>query len=281
LSFPQGPLAYEKWDATGNDFVVIDLAQSLLAEDDFSARLVSDICDRKQGVGADGVVLMRRAASAGQPARVVIWNSDGSLGGMCGNALRCVALILGREADPARPHPIDIGGRLVRTTVRDAAYSTVLMGVAGPVGQQVMLGSLPALDEVLGGQGYLLSFGNPHYVLPVADVPTDWAALGAAAQPVAHRLLGTGGINCGFLCQRSQADGGYLLRVFERGAGVTQSCGSGACAASTVLDVKLGVAAPHRFHLPGGTLDIGRSLDGGLELGGPAYLEHVGHWSLS
>lgn len=274
-----GVLPYEKWDATGNDFVIIDLARSPLSETEFSASLVSKICHRQHGVGADGVVLLHTADGDGVPSRVVIWNSDGSLGSMCGNALRCVALILARQR--TAEFAVQIGERLVTTRAEGKDRSSVLMGPASAVADRPSFDSLPELDQVLGGQGYLVSFGNPHYVVPYTEVPKDWAARGALAQPLAHSLLGTGGINCGFLQRRPGADGNYLLRVFERGVGVTQSCGSGACAASAVLETQLEEAPPHRLALLGGVLQIGRSGDGSFELTGPAHYQFEGQWSLS
>ena len=270
-------LSFQKWDATGNDFVVHELQGSPLSEADFTPERIRAICDRDTGVGADGVVLLN-GPRGGLPARVAIWNSDGSQGDMCGNALRCVALLLARAGWPDRE--IMIGERAVQARAQaDADRSTVVIGPAAPLPGYDLFASLAPLDQVLGGQGYLLSFGNPHYVVPLPEIPQDWAERGGQAQETADRLLRTGGINCGFLQSRPEADGRHLLRVFERGVGVTKSCGSGACAASAVLEAKLGFRPPHRLELPGGVLEIGRS-EAGFELTGPAFLEFVGQWSL-
>lgn len=269
-------ISYQKWDATGNDFVVVNLDSSPLAEHEFTPGLVVEMCDRQHGVGADGVVLFRAARDDG-PARVVIWNSDGSQGDMCGNALRCVALLLARAGQASQD--VEIGQRRVGTRALGEDRSSVLMGPLAAVSGQPMFGSLPQLDQVLGGQGYLLSFGNPHYVVPVAEIPEDWDQRGGRAQVLADQLLGTGGINCGFLKSQPESDGRHLLRVFERGVGVTKSCGSGACAASAVLEEKFGIAPPHRLELLGGMLEIART-EGGFVLTGPAFLEFEGHWSL-
>ena len=267
-----GRVPYETWDATGNDFVVVDLALSPLDEEGFTPDLVRRMCDRQNGVGADGVVLLGRAE--GKPHRVAIWNSDGSGAEMCGNALRCVAVLL------AAPAQVRIGPRTVGTRADGPEYSRVAMGPAAAHDDRPIFESLPELDDVLGARGYLLSFGNPHYVVPMARIPVDWERRGAEAQDVAHRLLGTGGINCGFLQLDPEPDGHYPLRVFERGVGVTQSCGSGACAASAVLESALGVSPPHRLQVLGGLLEIGRDPQGGFELGGPARREFAGQWRL-
>lgn len=271
-------IPYEKWDATGNDFVVVDLQHSPLTVDQFPAPLVVAMCDRQHGVGADGVVLLEHGRE-GAPAHVMICNSDGSPSAMCGNALRCVALLLARQRG-AGVHRVLLGERLLATRADGPDRSRVTMGRVAPVGDRAPLSSLPELDELLGGRGYLLSFGNPHYVVVYDEIPADWVQRGEAAQSVAHRLLGTGGINCGFLQRPTGRAETTPLRVFERGAGVTQSCGSGACAASAVVEQALAVAPPHCLRLLGGVLEVGRS-DGEFELAGPARQEFVGRWSLS
>lgn len=270
-------LPYQKWDATGNDFVVIERARSPLGVEGFTPDVVARLCDRSNGVGADGVVLLQ-PASGGGPDEMIIWNSDGSLGDMCGNALRCVALVLGGDGSVGE-RPVRISSRVVQVRADGAERSTVLMGPVDAVGEQPRYSSLPELDQLLGGRGHLLSFGNPHYVVPMPAIPADWADRGARAQAVAHRLLGTGGINCGFLALSPDPEGVYPLCVFERGVGVTQSCGSGACAASAVLEHELGMAPPHRLRLPGGVLEIGRGTTG-FELAGPARMEFEGEWEL-
>lgn len=271
-------LPYEKWDATGNDFVVVELRRSPLDAGDFTPDLVRRICHREHGVGADGVVLMR-AAEGSRPAEMVIWNSDGSRGDMCGNALRCVALILARQ-DASREHSVQVANRVVRVQADGEQRSRVAMGPVACQGSWPLFGSLPELDRVLGSRGYLLSFGNPHYVVPFEAIPHDWAQRGEAAQALADALLETGGINCGFLQSHPEPGGHFPLRVFERGVGVTRSCGSGACAASAVLEGPLGIAAPHRLELLGGMLEIGRTEGGGFELGGAARQEFAGQWRL-
>ncbi len=271
-------LPYQKWDATGNDFVVIHEANSPFSADLFPSDLVVRLCDRAQGVGADGVVILRAPVVSSGPDEMVIWNSDGSRGDMCGNALRCVAMVLSRGSSDL-PRQVKVGQRLVHTRVDSLESSTVLMGPVAAVGDEPALANLPELDQIMGGRGYLLSFGNPHYVVPAEAIPDDWVARGAEAQAVAHQRLGTGGINCGFLGTTPDGEGVFPLCVFERGVGVTQSCGSGACAASAVLERRLDIAPPHRLRLPGGVLRIGRG-EAGFELTGPARLDFEGEWEL-
>jgi diaminopimelate epimerase len=271
-------LSFQKWDATGNDFVVVELDGRVLSEGDFTPLLARQLCDREHGVGADGVVLVQARAER-STARVVIWNSDGSQAEMCGNALRCVALLLARRGWSGQC--LEIGPRMVEFEAMPSQdRASIRMGPLAAWPKQPLFASLPELDEILSGPGQLVSFGNPHYVVPCSEIPADWVERGEQAQQVAHRLLGTGGINCGFLKRQPEGDGRHLLRVFERGAGATRSCGSGACAASAVLEHSLGMAAPHHLELPGGVLEIGRQ-QSDFVLSGAAILEFTGQWSLT
>ncbi len=270
--------SYEKWEATGNDFVVVDLASSRLPLSDFSPELAVRVCDREKGVGADGLVLLDFRSPT---VKMTIINSDGSPSGMCGNALRCVAQILHGKRGPME-HRIAIGDRIVECQVDADGTASVQMGQPGAVGDRPLLSSTPEFDARLKG-GHLVWFGNPHFVVPVSEeIPQDWAEQGGRFQALADEVLGMGGINCGFLQvgAPSLEDGSFRLRVFERGAGVTQSCGSGACAASAVLEKVLNVEPPHRLELLGGVLTVGRSPDG-FTLSGPTRLEFEGEWSQS
>lgn len=206
---------------------------------------------------------------------MTIINSDGSRGDMCGNALRCLSRILAEDG-PSR-HSVKLPLRTVTVVAEEAGSGSVVMGVPEPQGEHSLFRNLPELDQIMGGKGYLLSFGNPHYVVPFEAIPENWEERGALCQPVAHELLKTGGINCGFLQTVAEGESNPL-RVFERGAGATKSCGSGACAASAVLE-HLGLQAPpHRLALTGGVLIISRE---GTEfvLSGPVRKEYEGVWT--
>lgn len=263
---------FQKWEATGNDFVVVNLEQSGLQANSFQANLARAVCDRKSGVGADGVVLLDLKSTT---PGVEIWNADGSRAEMCGNALRCVCLALTQHPQVSAPYRMQIDKRLVEGRPGEG-HATISMGPVSPEQDYPLFHSLVSFDQLLGQTGYLASFGNPHYVVPCTEIPPDWQSLGSALQPLADEELGTGGINLGFV-ELEERDGVRQLRVFERGVGFTQSCGSGACAASAVLEARCQIAAPHRFELPGGVLDIGRQEQQFL-LGGPARMEFEGRW---
>src|SRR3954454_10629708 len=88
-----GSLAFEKYEGLGNDFVVVDAA----SESEIPAELARALCDRRRGVGADGVLVMLPAREAGRDGRMRVVNADGSIAEMCGNGLRCAALHLARR----------------------------------------------------------------------------------------------------------------------------------------------------------------------------------------
>lgn len=267
-------IAFQKWEATGNDFFFIDARHQGVKAEELPAERIVQICDRQDGGGADGVVLYWLE---GRRARMTIINSDGSLGDMCGNALRCLARIL-FETTGLAEQQVELRHRSVTVRALKDGRGAVVMGRPEGQGQRPLLTSLPELDREMGGQGHLLSFGNPHYVVIYDRLPGDWEERGARSQGVAHELLGTGGINCGFL-DRSAVGGVFSLRVFERGAGATKSCGSGACAASAVLERVCGEHPPHKLELTGGTLEIGR--EGELfVLSGSVSKEYEGVWKL-
>jgi diaminopimelate epimerase len=269
-------IAFQKWEATGNDFLFIDSVSQDLTACDVSPQQVRSVCDRHTGQGADGVVFYRPPDD--QTAHMTIINADGSRGDMCGNALRCLAEIL-TETTGHECHQVQLPSRTVVVQSNRNGTSAVLMGEPSAIPGTDLFGREPKLESRVCGQGYLLSFGNPHFVVPVSSIPADWQELGLSVQTIAHECFGTGGINCGFVETHPDSAGVFSLRVFERGVGATQSCGSGACAASAVLERILSIPAPHRLRLSGGELTIGRR-GSDFVLEGPARQEFQSTWEV-
>jgi diaminopimelate epimerase len=252
-------IAFEKYEGLGNDFVVVDLAQSEIRTDEVVA-----ICDRHRGVGADGVLFVERAAD-GFAMRVI--NADGSRAEMCGNGLRCVAFHLARtgrlavgapvalETD-AGPHPstvLGIDGTVasVRIAMRPASLAPTDVPVLSDAPMiDVELRPLDATVHVTA-----VSMGNPHAVL-FDDVGEARRELGPALQRDARFPKKA---NVGFARMLDQPGRRAMeLFVYERGAGWTEACGTGACAAA-VAAVETGRASrgqPIEVNLPGGPLEI-------------------------
>jgi diaminopimelate epimerase len=256
------PLTFWKYQGLGNDFVVVETAELM------SPQRAVRLCDRRRGVGADGVLSIL-PARAGGAAFMHIYNSDGSVAAMCGNGIRCVARHLasrrGAEGDLAIE--TEAGTKRCRVHRRGGAVEAVAveMGPARWLGEE-------RFD--VGGERLVaqrVSMGNPHAVLFGAATPERAAALG----PSIERAV-PGGVNVGFAAPR---EGGLDLVVWERGAGLTDACGTGACAAA-VAAVKTGRApagSPLEVRLPGGALTIvvGEDL-ARVEMTGPAELAFEG-----
>lgn len=254
-------LAFDKYEGLGNDFVVVDVARA----DEVSAERAQALCDRHFGIGADGVLLVAPAATAGARARMVVLNADGSRPEMCGNGIRCVALHLARRDGAAGiSYVIDTdAGPLLCEVERDGDRGQVRVGMGH---------GRPGPDHRVELDGRVVSFfrvsmGNPHAI--TFDEPLD-----AAHADRLGPLVSSGfpeGTNVELARQKGEAE--FDLLVWERGVGRTLACGTGA-AATAVAAVRSGRArygAPIAIDLPGGRLEL-RVAEGSLEVSmrGPA-----------
>ncbi len=236
------PLRFAKYHGLGNDFVLVE--GPLM--DPVRARRV---CDRRRGIGADGVVTILPPRTPDAAAAMHIYNSDGSVAEMCGNAIRCVAKHLAERRGLGGALRIDTDAGTKACTLHrgpdgEVAAVSVEMGPARLQGEtELRVGS-----EVL--RAVRVSMGNPHAVL--FDEPT--AERARAVGPAIEKAV-DGGVNVGFA---RPGPGGIDLVVWERGAGLTDACGTGACAAA-VASIQRGAAragAPIEVRLPGGALEI-------------------------
>ena len=260
-------LTFWKYQGLGNDFVVVETPELMSAE-----RAVR-LCDRRRGIGADGVLSLLPARQGGA-AFMHVYNSDGSVAAMCGNGVRCVARHL---AERRR-----LDGALVIETGAGPKRCEVHRGPGGEV-EAVSVEMGPASYEReqgfdLGGERLLahrVSMGNPHAVFFGAATRERASALG----PLMQRAV-PGGVNAAFAAPRP---GGLDLIVWERGAGLTEACGTGACAAA-VAAVKAGLlpaGEPLEISLPGGALQITVAADlVGVVMRGPAERAFQGQTEL-
>ncbi len=249
------PLPFYKYEGLGNDFLIVE--REALGGVPLSAERAIALCDRHRGVGGDGVLILDL-----ESPRMDVINSDGSVPEMCGNGIRCAALHLARRAgESALELSIDtLAGPHACLVVNRAGAESVAVQMTPPslMPRDLPLSSNePWLDHPLevGGQAVRLSgvsMGNPHAVTfdAIGDARFE---LGPEIQRDPHFPEG---VNVGFV---SELDGSSMrLDVLERGAGWTQACGTGACAAA-VAAVETGRAQreePISVRLPGGTLMI-------------------------
>ena len=274
---------FSKMHGAGNDFVVLDLRDGRAPPTPADC---ARIADRHRGIGCDQLLTIEPPPGADAVASYRIWNADGSVAGQCGNGARCVAAWLVRAgaapaqgtfaiASPAGLHPVqrDAGGDFVidMGAPRFAPEAIPLAGFA----QAQDAYPLPLDGHVLAVGA--VSMGNPHALLEVDAVDrADVAGIGAALQR--HPAFPQSA-NVGFA--QVLAPDRLRLRVYERGAGETLACGSGACAAVAVLDRRGRVHAADgvAVELPGGVLRIRRDGDGHLWMAGPAAFVFEGDWS--
>lgn len=236
---------FEKWQGLGNDFVLIDRAR--LPRDLVDAD-VRAICDRRRGVGGDGVLLVDRAA--GLAGSMVVRNADGSRPEMCGNGLRCVAgYLLGGTGGVSMVVRTDAGdlGCLVDGVGDGEVVVEVGMGRAR-FGEELVVEAAGAEGAARKHRFDTVSMGNPH---AITFEPYDDASIDRVA-PVVERAP-RGGTNVEFV----RDEGGVLVvRVWERGVGYTEACGTGACAVAAAA-CRLGKRELGReivARLPGGDL---------------------------
>lgn len=260
-------IPFVKMQGLGNDFVVLDALRDDLSSLDFVS-LSQAACDRRRGVGGDGVLLLERGDQA--PFRMRMWNPDGSESEMCGNGLRCVAALLRDRAYVEGSADIETGAGVLRAGFVDDLVSIDMgfgrlrrgeIGMTGPADEVFVESDLG--DGVLGTA---VSMGNPHLVIFVDDV--DAIALEPRGRELEVHPFFPHRTNVHF--SQILAPDEVRVRVWERGAGATLACGTGACAVA-VAGVETGrLARRSTVHLPGGPLVIEVANDRRVTMTGPA-----------
>ena len=263
-------LSFSKMQGAGNDFVIIDAVTQVV---DLSTAHIKRIADRRRGVGCDQVLLLSPPDDPDADFRYSIFNADGSRAGQCGNGARCVGRFL-REKKLTRQRELTLltdGEPLSLSITEDGR---VFAGLAAPKFSPESVpfsASETAAQYPLEVQGQnlsvgVLSMGNPHAILMVDDC--DSAPVSSLGPLIESHERFPDRVNVGFLQVNSRNDA--KLRVYERGVGETEACGSGACAAA-VHGIQLGLLDPNvTLQLPGGKLTV--SWEGGnspVWLGGP------------
>jgi diaminopimelate epimerase len=245
---------YVKGHGTENDFVLLpDLDGSLTLGDD----VVRRICDRRAGLGADGILRVVRTAAVPDADGDAEWfmdyrNADGSIAEMCGNGVRVYArYLVSAGLAPAGHLRLATRGGVREVDVAATGDVAVDMGPA-------------RLDEAVDIDGVMAAFvdmGNPHAVVPVPSVD----ALGAL-DPMRKDL------NVEYV--EDMGDAHIRMRVHERGVGETRSCGTGACAAVVATSLRRGTArgTAYAVDVPGGRLTVTWREDDTVLLSGPAVL---------
>jgi diaminopimelate epimerase len=264
-------MRFVKGHGTENDFVILpDPAGSL----DLTPELVARICDRRAGIGADGVLRVVRSKALGRdgdPEWFMDYrNSDGSIAEMCGNGVRVFARYL-VEAGLAAPGELAVGTRGGVRTVRLGWSGDVTVDMGAPV-------TLGASRAVLAGRAYEglgVAVGNPHLACPVTE---PVSGLDLTRAPEIDAALFPEGVNVELY--HPLGEGRVEMRVYERGSGETRSCGTGAVATAVAAARDEGRAeGTWRIAVPGGVVTV--TLDGMTShLSGPAVLVAEGELRL-
>jgi diaminopimelate epimerase len=255
------PIDFIKMHGLGNDFVIIYQDDRILDIKDFAIQ----ISDRKLGIGCDQFIIINHHPQL----EMIIYNQDGSRAKMCGNAARCVTKLIAEEIKE-KSFNLLVSGRLLECSVRDSDLYSVNMGHASFSAPWML--SEEALWDLANSVGLssrdimLVDMGNPHLVIIQQNLSQkDKYILGSKLE---KHILFPDGVNVDFV---SIDNGEINLEVWERGAGFTLACGSGACA-SFAACLKLGfIQEKSSINFKLGSLFLENS-DNGIILTGPASL---------
>jgi len=270
-------LHFAKYQGTGNDFVmIVDL------DDDrhLGPEVVARLCDRRTGIGADGLIRIVRSDRDDAVFEMDYRNADGSVAEMCGNGARCVgklvsdlrlseersfAIVVGDQVRGLRLHPADGEVRRVTVEMGAPAFAKSAIPMRGPT-WETFLGEPLDIGDGMTLKASAVSMGNPHLVLFIEDDPDRFHVSHIGPVLERHELFPEH-TNVEFA---QVLDSEIRARVWERGSGETMACGSGACAIAVTANEAGLVPRRTVVHFPGGPLEVERMDDGNVALSGAA-----------
>lgn len=233
-------LRFTKMNGAGNDFVLID---NRLGDLRLAAEQIAKICDRHRGVGADGVLVLERAAN-GADFRMRYYNADGGEAEMCGNGARCFARYASRVAGPAEKLSFETPAGVIGATLQG---ELVCLNMSEP--KDLKLGiTIQLPDQQVSA--HFVNSGVPHVVVPVDDLEkVDVRGLGSSVRR--HELFAPKGANVNFLKQRGENQ--ISIRTYERGVeDETLACGTGVVASALIFAAVQKVDGPIGVLVRGG-----------------------------
>ncbi|SFR05594.1 diaminopimelate epimerase [Desulfoscipio geothermicus] len=276
-------MRFTKVHGLGNDFILVDAAvEKELPED--PAGLAVQVCDRHFGIGADGLVLIKPGDKADIAMRII--NSDGSEAEMCGNAIRCVAryayerglvnktvLQVETAAGIMVPELVMENGKVkaVRVDMGEPRLERGEIPMTGPAGR-VVNEPLQAGEDSFHVTA--VSMGNPHCVIFVPDASS--VALNTLGPRLEMHPAFPRKTNVEFVQVLNDKE--LRMRVWERGAGPTMACGTGACASAVAAALNGHTGRKVRVHLRAGALDIEWAEDNHVYMTGPAEEVFTGEY---
>lgn len=251
----------------GNDFVLIDTIRDGEFTGDLN-EVAKVLCDRRIGIGGDGLIIVDRQE---QTLRMRMFNPDGSESEMCGNGLRVYARLCVDRGYALGTFPVITGAGLLQATVDESHFVTLDMGIAHLNPTDIGMTNTSSetfINQSIGGGllGTAISMGNPHLVLFVPDASkVDLAKDGPLLETHPYFPNRT---NVHFVQVISETE--IIQKTWERGAGITLACGTGACACAVASFLNGKTQRNVKVHLPGGDLDITYQEDGHVMMRGSA-----------
>ena len=238
-------LAFAKMEGAGNDFVVVDFTKKAF---DLRAEQIRRLADRHFGVGCDQILVVEQADGPDTDFRYRIFNADGGEVEQCGNGARCfVKFVHARGLTAKREIRVEtLGGTIAPRLEEDGEVSVDM----GPPSLENLNEKLQIADQTV--RLAVLSMGNPHAVQVVADI--ERAPVTTQGPLLEHHPRFPNRVNAGYLQVRDRHR--IALRVWERGAGETLACGTGACAAAVTGILRGLLDSPVAVEARGGTLTV-------------------------
>jgi diaminopimelate epimerase len=257
-------IPFSKLHGAGNDFLITAAADVPVTNPE---ELAIAICHRHTGVGADGWIILDRIAGPGYDATIRLFNSDGSEPEISGNGTRCVALLMARQgADPPIRIRTAAGIKELRPQREISDYAVEF---------EMDMGRIAVVDEhadVHGFDAVILDVGNPQCAIPVDDFEFDWRSAGAAIE---HDPRFPKRTNVSFIRKKDRH--AIDVRFWERGAGETNSSGTGSTGAALAAVVRGIAESPVTVVTPAGPLHVRLQADT-ARLTGPAQFIADGHF---
>lgn len=252
---------FYKMEGIGNDYVYIELSGREVLKEEIDVNKLQKICDRRFGVGGDGLVIITKSKKA--DVKMLMWNNDGSYSNICGNALRCVAYYWYRKTHQKNFY-IESGADIHFVEILKDEYPTgyIKINMGSPIFDNSQIPYLGNFKKdslyvfrdfsILPYEGVVLSMGNPHCIFFVDQMDNiDIEKIGILIEN--HKLFPEK-TNVEFV--RINSDRSLSQITWERGTGETLACGSGACAVLVASVLFKDLPIKNIIHLKGGNLEI-------------------------
>ena len=264
-------IPFTKMHGCGNDYIYVDTMSHPIADPAKAAILWSD---RHKGIGSDGLVLIGESSIPEADYSMRIFNADGSEAMMCGNASRCIGKYLYERGltEKTEIRLLTLSGiKILRLQIASGIVESVTVDMGEPTLEDMT----QFLDNRGLSQGTFVSMGNPHYVIFTDDV-NQVEEKGRVLEN--HPAFPQ---RCNIEFARIEDDGTIRTRVWERGSGITQACGTGACATAVAAALTGKTGRTSQIVMDGGTLSIEwRESDNHVYMTGPATFVYDGEIEL-